>query len=511
MLIALIGDEWLTAADENGNRRLDNPKDFVRIEISTALKRGIRVIPVLVTDAVMPKARDLPNELVPLTERNALEIRHGSFDAGIEKLQRAIDSSLRETQIPKETFLQRVPLWAWISTFGLILLISFAIVLGSKLNGGLTKGIDTPKITAAALTKETETVEQLGDPSTDTKIVVTEPANSESDSANLVSETASVPDPSSTVGITSVAITPIPEELAALDTPSQIPTEQPKNELLLPNSPIPDNLRIITANNADQLKEVARWEIQKSVYGAAYSSTGNRIALGLNQEVLILDAQNGEVVSQLIDPDKIQGNIRYLAFNREGDQIVLAPDPTYSTGKVQIWNINDGELYNVAALEKITSFALSSDRTRCAIGLQIWTSRIYECFPAARYSGQMGPHTNAAWVMAIDFSPSGTYLASVGSYGEENGDGKGDGAVRLWSGQTYQQVARLNLEKMLFSLKFSPKDDQLLAVSSEDGVVDFLQVSIADDGIIQFIILQSLILPGDTQLERLHFRPTTSC
>ena len=61
VLIAVIGRRWISS-HEGGKRRLDNPDDFVRIEIATALKRNIRVIPVLVDGATMPPARELPND-----------------------------------------------------------------------------------------------------------------------------------------------------------------------------------------------------------------------------------------------------------------------------------------------------------------------------------------------------------------------------------------------------------------------------------------------------------------
>ena len=63
VLIAVIGKRWLISSEADGGRRLDNPDDFVRLEIAVALKRNIRVIPVLVDDASMPRANDLPDDL----------------------------------------------------------------------------------------------------------------------------------------------------------------------------------------------------------------------------------------------------------------------------------------------------------------------------------------------------------------------------------------------------------------------------------------------------------------
>ena len=72
-LVAVIGEHWLTVTEPNGGRRLDNPNDFVRIEIAKALERGIRVIPVLVGGATLPHPSDLPDNLKALCERQAVE------------------------------------------------------------------------------------------------------------------------------------------------------------------------------------------------------------------------------------------------------------------------------------------------------------------------------------------------------------------------------------------------------------------------------------------------------
>jgi hypothetical protein len=74
VMVVLIGPQWATLADEEGQRRLDDPGDYVRFEIRTALKRGIRVIPVLVEAAKPPRQQDLPPDLRRLARLNALEM-----------------------------------------------------------------------------------------------------------------------------------------------------------------------------------------------------------------------------------------------------------------------------------------------------------------------------------------------------------------------------------------------------------------------------------------------------
>jgi hypothetical protein len=97
VLIAVIGNNWLTSKDGHGSRRLDNPEDFVRMEVGTALKRKIRVIPVLVDGALMPQSTDLPEDLKPLVRRNALLITDTSFEGDCQRLAAAIRQVLERT------------------------------------------------------------------------------------------------------------------------------------------------------------------------------------------------------------------------------------------------------------------------------------------------------------------------------------------------------------------------------------------------------------------------------
>src|SRR5687767_4485570 len=59
-LLAIIGPDWIKVQDATGRRRIDDPADFVRLEIATALARDIIVIPVRVEGAPMPEAKQLP-------------------------------------------------------------------------------------------------------------------------------------------------------------------------------------------------------------------------------------------------------------------------------------------------------------------------------------------------------------------------------------------------------------------------------------------------------------------
>jgi hypothetical protein len=90
VLLAVIGPNWLDARDEHGNRRLDNPNDFVRIEIAAALQRSIPVIPLLLDGARIPKADELPEDLKELALRNGMEIRHASFQDDMNRLIRGL-------------------------------------------------------------------------------------------------------------------------------------------------------------------------------------------------------------------------------------------------------------------------------------------------------------------------------------------------------------------------------------------------------------------------------------
>jgi uracil-DNA glycosylase family 4 len=94
VFIAVIGPQWINAADETGQRRLDQWNDFVRIEIASALKHNKLVIPVLVGRARMPAPDTLPEEITGLARRNALELSHQRFGYDMQKLVDTLKGAL---------------------------------------------------------------------------------------------------------------------------------------------------------------------------------------------------------------------------------------------------------------------------------------------------------------------------------------------------------------------------------------------------------------------------------
>ena len=96
-LLALIGRRWLTVKDENRKRRLDDSQDYVRQEIRAALRRDdVLVIPVLIEGATMPDAEDLPDDLAPLAERNAVRISDAAWKDEVVHLIRALERVVKD-------------------------------------------------------------------------------------------------------------------------------------------------------------------------------------------------------------------------------------------------------------------------------------------------------------------------------------------------------------------------------------------------------------------------------
>lgn len=142
VLLVVIGRRWLECIDATGRRRLDDPKDFVRLEVSTALRRNIRVVPVLVQDAAMSREETLPDELKLLARRNAIEINDTHWDSDLAQLVETLERVLTGPAGPaKKEIAAEQTAWA-VQKKRLPLLIGSITAIVLALAGLLT-GIDS--------------------------------------------------------------------------------------------------------------------------------------------------------------------------------------------------------------------------------------------------------------------------------------------------------------------------------------------------------------------------------
>lgn len=214
VLIAIIGINWLDTRDNDGNRRLDNPDDFVRIEIESALQRGITVIPVLVDNARMPNADELPSTLQDLAFRNAINVRDDpDFHRDVKRLIEGIQDKIPSNEDkPQEIASPSTP---WRKKPEYIVPIVAAIIVGLF---GLWQGVfanppsPTPQPTTVAQT-ETETP-------TGTSTLTTTATNTLRPTSTSHPTTTNTPRLTSTPDPVQIASTPVAEN------PDWIPIER---------------------------------------------------------------------------------------------------------------------------------------------------------------------------------------------------------------------------------------------------------------------------------------------
>lgn len=114
-VIAIIGRNWLNAVDDKGRRRLDSPRDFVRMELRAALARDVRVVPVLVQGTAMPEAASLPTPLRKLVKVQALSLTDAHWNLDVQRLVESLSTTIQPLQptsgpsLPHQTVVRSVP------------------------------------------------------------------------------------------------------------------------------------------------------------------------------------------------------------------------------------------------------------------------------------------------------------------------------------------------------------------------------------------------------------------
>jgi hypothetical protein len=141
VLLAMIGKRWLEPRDGSGPR-VNDPRDFVRIEITAALSRNIRVIPVLLDGTTMPAADALPEPLRPLALHNAIDVSDSRFASDVTRLGDVIGKVIGESAVPggwSRLRSRRLVLYGLLSSVAAIGVIS-AVRYGTKQSTPVQEG-----------------------------------------------------------------------------------------------------------------------------------------------------------------------------------------------------------------------------------------------------------------------------------------------------------------------------------------------------------------------------------
>jgi hypothetical protein len=102
LMLAIVGRRWINATDEAGRRRLEDPCDFVRIELEAALNRGIPLIPLWIDGAQIPGLHELPDSLSRIREQQGIEVRNANFESDVRRLIKAIEWHEAHRPSPQE-------------------------------------------------------------------------------------------------------------------------------------------------------------------------------------------------------------------------------------------------------------------------------------------------------------------------------------------------------------------------------------------------------------------------
>jgi hypothetical protein len=136
VMLAVIGREWASARDLAGNRRLDEPFDFVRLEIAAALaKPHVLVVPVLVEGASMPAPAELPENIRSLSRRHAVSVRDETWDSDVDRLVNVIESAI-SMRDPSRADAPISGARLWVAAALAVIIVGLLVFNGNRNRGG---------------------------------------------------------------------------------------------------------------------------------------------------------------------------------------------------------------------------------------------------------------------------------------------------------------------------------------------------------------------------------------